>query len=150
MEDEVKKYLDANGRRIIEEWCALQKDTLLKQLIGFIAQEKWELEHGIKKEEEEEEEKDLEEDLETEGTDRLIGVPESALDEERGRELVGGLSPEPINLSVTQVGSPPHNPSYVSNVNMIIEDVPPPPVLVRQQAVDRGVPEVKTCIGKAL
>jgi hypothetical protein len=145
MEDEVKKYLDANGRRIIEEWCALQKDTLLKQLIGFIAQEKWELEHGIKKEEEEEE--DLEEDL---ATDRLIGVPESALDEERGREQVGGLSPEPINLSVAQVGSPPHNPSYVSNVNMIIEDVPPPPVLVRQQAVDRSVPEVKTCIGKAL
>ena len=140
MEDEVKKYLDANGRRIIEEWCALQKDTLLKQLIGFIAQEKWELEHGIKKEQEEE-------DL---ATERLRGLSESSMGEEQGQEQDGGLSPEPINLSVTQVGSPPHNPSYVSNVNMIIEDVPPPPVLVRQQAVDRGVPEVKTCIGKAL
>ena len=50
MEEEVKKYLAANGRRIIEEWCALQKDTLLNQLIGFMKQEQWEAEHGYKKE----------------------------------------------------------------------------------------------------
>jgi len=135
MEDEVKKYLDANGRRIIEEWASLQKDTLLKQLIGFIAQEKWELEHGIKKEQEEEEEEDLEEEgirgsgVETPlATDRLIGVPESALDEEQGREQVGGLSPEPINLSVAQNEQNWNCES--TNINMIIEDVPPPPVLV--------------------
>lgn len=142
MEDEVKKYLDANGRRIIEEWCSLQKDTLLRQLIGFLEQERWEAEHGIKREPEEE-------DLEPDRSDRLIGVPESILDEEREQEPAGGLSIEPINLSIPQVGSPPHNPSYVSNVNMVVNDLPPaPPALVRQQAID--CPRHKTDIGKAL
>ena len=140
MEDEVKKYLDANGRRIIEEWCSLQKDTLLRQLIGFLEQERWEAEHGVKKEPEEE-------DLEADRSDRLIGVPESILDEEREQEPAGGLSPEPINLSIPKNEAEWNCES--TNVNMIVNDLPPaPPALVRQQAID--CPRPKTDIGKAL
>lgn len=127
MEEEVKKYLDSNGRRIIEEWCSLQKDTLLRQLIGFMAQEKWEAEHGIKKEEAEAEAEEAEE------------VEEEDLPP---REREDAMDGEVIIEAEHWVGES-------TGVTMTVKEIPTePPKLVRQDAED--VPHVKTCIGKAL